>query len=246
MGSVFLPEPDGPGHPPQLGVDRRPTVDELKLLAATLPAQPLHLAAALSGVRTSGSWWGSERRSCWADAVQLCRDVAAELSVPIELVHGQRAPWHPGRCALVVMSNTVVGAAGELHPKVCTSYRVPPRTAAAELDLSALLAQAVDTVPAPKLSAFPVGKEDVALVVDHDIPAADVAAALRRGAGELLESLRLFDVYVGEQVPAGKKSLAFALRFRAADHTLSEAEIKAARDAAVTAAHDSVAAVLRA
>jgi phenylalanyl-tRNA synthetase beta chain len=245
MGSVFLPEPDGPGRPPQLGVDRRPTVEELKLLAATLPAQPDYLVAALAGLRTPGSWWGSERHGCWADAIQLCREVTAELSVPIELVPGRRAPWHPGRCALVVVADTVVGAAGELHPKVCSAYGVPPRAAVAELDLSALLAQAADTVLAPALSPFPVGKADVALVVDASVPAADVAAALRRGAGEALESLRLFDVYSGEQVAPGRKSLAFALRFRAADHTLSEAEIKAARDAAVAAAHDSVAAVLR-
>jgi phenylalanyl-tRNA synthetase beta chain len=245
-GSVFLPEPAGPGQPPPLGVDRRPSVDELKLLAATLPAQPLHLGAVLAGVRTAGSWWGSERRSCWADAIELCREVGTELGVPVELVAGQRAPWHPGRCALVVVSDTVVGAAGELHPKVCSAYAVPARSAAAEINLSALLAQAAEIVASPALSPFPVAKEDVALVVAESVPAAEVAAALRRGAGALLESMRLFDVYAGQQVPAGKKSLAFALRFRAADHTLSEAEIKAARDAAVAAAAEDVDAALRA
>jgi phenylalanyl-tRNA synthetase beta chain len=90
-----------------------------------------------------------------------------------------------------------------------------------------------------------VGKEDVALVVDAGVTAAVVEKALRVGAGELLESLRLFDVYVGEQVGAGKKSLAFSLRFRAPDRTLTDGEIKAARDAAVRAAAEHLGAVLR-
>lgn len=245
IGSVFRPEPAGPGLPPDLGVDRRPTDEELKQLAATLPAQPLHLGVVLSGLRIPGSWWGSDRKSCWADAVEVCREVAAELGVPAEIVAGQHAPWHPGRCALVVVSETVVGTAGELHPRVCAAYGVPPRTAAAELNLSVLLSHAVDVVAAPILSPYPVGKEDVALVVDASVPVAEVEAALRHGAGSLLESLRLFDVYTGEQAGAGKKSLAFALRFRSPDHTLSDAEIKAARDAAVQAAGTAVGAVLR-
>ncbi len=246
MGSVFLPDRDGPPTPPDLPVDRRPTTEELKQLAATLPAQPLHLAATLSGQRAPASWWGLARSSGWADAVQLCRDVAAELGVPAEVIAGQRAPWHPGRCALLVVSDAVVGAAGELHPRVCAAYGVAPRTAAAELDLSALLSQAAAVrVAAPELSPYPLAKEDVALVVDRQVPAAEVAAALRRGAGELLESLRLFDVYAGEQVGEGKKSLAFSLRFRAADHTLTDAEIKRSRDAAVSAAGRAVGAVQR-
>jgi phenylalanyl-tRNA synthetase beta chain len=90
-----------------------------------------------------------------------------------------------------------------------------------------------------------VAKEDVALVVDESVPAADVESALRSGAGDLLESIRLFDVYTGPQVGAGKKSLAFALRFRASDRTLTEAEASAARDAAVASAASAVGAVQR-
>ncbi|MBA3308991.1 MAG: phenylalanine--tRNA ligase subunit beta, partial [Nocardioidaceae bacterium] len=114
-----------------------------------------------------------------------------------------------------------------------------------ELDLDAVLAHAVDLVAAPRFSTYPVGKEDVALVVDADVPASAVEAALREGAGELLESVRLFDVYTGEQVAAGRKSLAYALRFRAPDRTLTETEIKAARDAAVGSAASRVGAVQR-
>ena len=95
-------------------------------------------------------------------------------------------------------------------------------------------------------STYPVAKEDVALVVDAAVPAAAVGRRLREGAGALLESVRLFDVYTGEQSAAGTKSLAFALRFRAPDRTLTEAETAAARDAAVAAVVREFGAVQRA
>jgi phenylalanyl-tRNA synthetase beta chain len=119
---------------------------------------------------------------------------------------------------------------------VCQAFGLPPRTAVAEVDLTVLLEHAVAVVAAPSLSSFPVAKEDVALVVDADLPAQTLAETLREGAGELCESVRLFDVYTGEQIGAGRKSLAFALRFRAPDRTLTEAETAAARDAAVALA----------
>jgi phenylalanyl-tRNA synthetase beta chain len=107
------------------------------------------------------------------------------------------------------------------------------------------MSRALDVRPAPEFSLQPVAKEDVALVVDDGVPASVVEAALREGAGELLESIRLFDVYTGPQAGAGKKSLAFALRFRAADRTLTEAEAGAARAAAVASAASAVGAVQR-
>ncbi len=139
----------------------------------------------------------------------------------------------------------MIGHAGELHPTVCRATGLPARSAALELDLDALLDAARDVVPGPVLSSYPVAKEDVALVVDAAVRAADLEAALREGAGDLLESIRLFDVYTGEQVEAGKKSLAFALRFRAPDRTLTEDETSAARDAAVATAAERCGAVQR-
>ena len=102
-----------------------------------------------------------------------------------------------------------------------------------------------DVVPGPEFSTYPVAKEDVALVVDASVAAADIEAALREGAGALLESVRLFDVYTGDQVGAGKKSLAFAMRFRAPDRTLKEGEAGAARDSAVAKAAERCGAVQR-
>jgi phenylalanyl-tRNA synthetase beta chain len=245
LGSVFLPGLAGRPKAPTLGVDRAPTLDEQKELAAALPDQPLHVAVVLAGAHGESGWWGGGRPASWADAVEAAREIGRALGLEVTLQSAQHAPWHPGRCALVLVDETPVGYAGELHPKVCTAFGVPARTCAVELDLDALMLQAPDITLAPTFSTFPVGKEDVALVVDETVPAADVEAALRDGAGELLESVRLFDVYTGEQVGASKKSLAYSLRFRAPDRTLTETEIKAARDAAVAKAAERTGAVQR-
>lgn len=140
----------------------------------------------------------------------------------------------------------VVGHAGELHPRVLKTLGLPARTCAMELDLDALERVGDDIPQAPGISTFPVATQDVALVVDAFVPASEVEAALREGAGELLESIRLFDVYDNaEQLGEGRKSLAYALRFRAKDRTLTVDEASAARDAAVALAGERVGAVLR-
>jgi phenylalanyl-tRNA synthetase beta chain len=245
MGSVFLPLPGERPKAPRLGVDRRPTVEEFKQLEAALPDQPLHLGVVVSGLRSQSGWWGPGTPAGWADAVQACRTVARSLGIDVDIVRAQHAPWHPGRCGQVIVGETVAGYAGELHPRVCVAYGLRPRTAAAELDLDVLLHHAVEITPAPVFSTYPVVKEDVALIVDADVSAADVEAGLRAGAGPLLESVRLFDVYAGEQIGAGKKSLAYALRFRAPDRTLTEAEVREAVDAAVSCAASETGAVQR-
>ena len=243
LGTVTLPHA-GQGTE-ILPVDRRPTEGELDDLVKGLPDQPLHLGIVASGHRLRSGWWGPGRPVEWSDALAGVREVADALQVPIEVRSGSRAPWHPGRCAEVVAGGRVVGRAGELHPRVCTAWGVPPRTVAAEVDLGRLLELAPEDTVAPRLSHYPVAKEDVALVVDAAVTVAEVEAALREGAGELLESVRLFDVYTGSQVGEGRKSLAFALRFRAPDRTLTEGEAGAARDAAVALAADRCGAVQR-
>ncbi|HEY6933658.1 MAG TPA: phenylalanine--tRNA ligase subunit beta [Marmoricola sp.] len=237
--------PHGGRGAPVLPVDRRPTEGEWDDLNKALPAQPLHLALALCGDQDRGGWWGAGRQACWADAVQAVRDVATALGVEVDVRAAGRAPWHPGRCAEIVVGDATIGHAGELHPRVCKAFGVPARTAVAEIDLDVLLQHAVTIPPAPELSTYPVAKEDVALVVDASVPAAVVAATLREGAGPLCESVRLFDIYTGAQVGEGRKSLAFALRFRAPDRTLTEAETAQAREAAVALAVERHGAVRR-
>jgi phenylalanyl-tRNA synthetase beta chain len=244
-GSVFRPD-ERPAAAPIYGVSSRPSVEELERLESAVPHQPRHLALVLAGDREPAGWWGEARPTSWADAIGAIRRLGAVVSVDLTVSAAHRAPWHPGRCAEVRIGDVVVGHAGELHPKVCKAYDLPARIAAAEVDLELLLSASPLIVAAPSISTYPVAKEDVALVVDASVPAADVEAALREGAGELLERIRLFDVYTGDPVPRGKKSLAFALRFRAPDRTLTEAETGAARDAAVTLAARRVGAEQRA
>ncbi|TQJ86867.1 phenylalanine--tRNA ligase subunit beta [Streptomyces sp. SLBN-31] len=233
-----------------LPVDRRPTDEEIAGLDAALPDQPRHVAAVLAGAREQAGWWGRGRPADWADAVEAGRAVAREAGARLQVRKGQYGPWHPGRCAeFTVVADgveTVVGHAGELHPRVVKALGLPERTCAVELNLDALERVGDDTPQAPSISTFPVATQDVALVVDKFVPAADVEAALREGAGELLESIRLFDVYENEeQLGEGRKSLAYALRFRADDRTLTVDEASAARDAAVAVAGDRTGAVLR-
>jgi phenylalanyl-tRNA synthetase beta chain len=242
-GTVAFPVDRGPT--PIYGVDWRPSQDELTKMLSTIPEQPLHLAVVLAGERERSGWWGDGRRAGWSDAIALVRRLADELSVALEVRSAAYAPWHPGRCAALFVDGAALGHAGELHPQVCRAVGVPARTAAVEIDLDVLMASAPEVVSGPRFSTYPVAKEDVALVVAEAVTSAEVEAALREGAGDLLESVRLFDVYTGAQVGEGRKSLAFALRFRAPDRTLTEAETGAARDAAVAVAAQRCGAVQR-
>lgn len=247
-GLVFRPTGQEQ-KPVRLPVDRRPTDAEVAELNATLPAQPRHAAVVLSGGREQAGWWGKGRPADWADAVEAARTLAREAGAELIVDQGQYGPWHPGRCAelKVVIDGdiVVVGHAGELHPRVVKALSLPARTCAMELDLDRLEEAGEGTLTAPRISTFPVATQDVALVVDDEVPAAVVQYFLQGGAGELLESIRLFDVFTGEQLGEGKKSLAYALRFRAPDRTLTVEEATAARDAAVALAAEHTGAVLR-
>ncbi|AEI12462.1 phenylalanine--tRNA ligase subunit beta [Cellulomonas gilvus] len=253
LGLVTLPTP-GAGAAPALPGAVRPSPEDLDALRAAVPHQPRHVAGVLAGRLEPAGVWGDGRRADHGDAIDAVRRVAQVVGVDVRLVADQgRAPWHPGRCARVeTAQGVVVGWAGELHPNVVAAHDLPARAAAFELDLDALLAAAPrDAFQARAVSTFPVAKEDVALVVPADVPAADVLAAVRAGAaasaaGDVVEDVRLFDVYEGDQVPAGHRSLAFALRLRAADRTLTAAETAAVRESVVAEAATRFSATLRA
>ncbi|MEV0458570.1 phenylalanine--tRNA ligase subunit beta [Catellatospora methionotrophica] len=245
QGLVFLPDLSA-GVPPVMGVTGRPDPALWEKANASVPVQPWHVAVVLAGEFERSGWWGPGRAASWSDAVQAAREVLAAAAVPdasIGVAAVQQAPWHPGRCAAISVDGAVVGYAGELHPAVCAALELPKRTCAMELNLDAV--PLPKPTPPPVFSTFPPALIDVALVLPSEVPAAQVEAALAEGAGQLLESVRLFDVYTSEQLGAGQRSLAYKLTFRAPDRTLTVEEAVAARDAAVAVTAQRFGAVLR-
>ena len=222
---------------------RRPTDAEIALLDSSLPHQPVHVGAVLCGLREPRGPWGPGRPVEAADAFEAVRVIARACGVAVTLRPAQHLPWHPGRCAEVLVDSVVVGHAGQLHPGVVERAGLPKGSCAVELDLDAV--PIVESLPAPRVSPFPAVFQDLSLVVGAEVPAQDVIDAVRDGAGELLEDVALFDVYTGPQVGEGRKSLTLALRFRAADRTLAEAEASSARDAALATAAELLGAQLR-
>ncbi len=223
--------------------DRRPTDAEIALLDEALPQQPVHVGVVLAGLREPRGPWGPGRAVEAADAFDAVRVIARAAGVDVELRPAQYLPWHPGRCAEVVIDGRVIGHAGQLHPAVLERCGLPKGTCAAELDIDAIAFGS--TLPSPRVSPFPAVFQDVSLVVDAEVAAQGVIDAVRDGAGDLLEDIALFDVYTGPQIGAGRKSLTLALRFRATDRTLTEDEASAARDAGVAAAGQRFGAALR-
>ncbi|OHU19110.1 phenylalanine--tRNA ligase subunit beta [Mycobacteroides franklinii] len=229
---------------PLLDVSDRPSEAQLNALLESLPAQPVHVALVLTGAREPSGPWGRGRAADVTDALEAARIIGRAAYVDLTLRAGEELPWHPGRCAQIVVDDQVIGHAGELHPAVIERLGLPKRTCALELNLDAL--PATNPLPAPRISPFPAVHQDVSLVVTDTVPADAVTNALRDGAGELIEDVRLVEVYTGPQVGEGNKSLNFRLRFRAADRTLTEDEATAARMAAVASAAERVGATQRA
>jgi len=248
LGAVFLATGDAR---PELmpSVATRPSDAEIADLFARLPDQPRHLGVVLTGHWLPTRWDAQAEPVSWRHAMALAEAASSAAGVVCVRRAAEQAPWHPGRCAQfgVVGVDTFVpfGWAGELHPSAVAAWGLPAGACAVELDVDALLSlgrpEAGELV---SLSASPAVKQDVALVVDDTVPAAAVERALRLGAGPLLESISLFDVFTGPQLGSGRKSLAYSLVFRA-DRTLTEAEASQARDAAVASATQATGAVLR-
>lgn len=230
---------------PILGVDDKPSAQELEDLLAQIPAQPLHLAGILTGQWVPAGWQGDGRAADWADAVAIVRQLCDMLRVEVTVEAAQYAPWHPGQCARFFVAGELLGHAGALHPKAVEALQLPEGAVAFEINVDVLVQASQARVLPEPLSTFGVVKEDIALIVDDSVTAADVEAALREGGGALLESVKLFDVYTGDKLGDGKRSLAFALRMRAPNRTMNAQESAQVRGAAVAVAEHRFEAVLR-
>ncbi|MGN0146728.1 MAG: phenylalanine--tRNA ligase subunit beta [Arthrobacter koreensis] len=242
---VFLPgEQNGTESIPPLGV--RPSEEVLDGLYNGIPDQPLHIGVLFTGHESPAGAGHTPRAWDWADAVDTARLMGDVLGVELVISQGEHQAFHPGRTARISLrSGETVGYAGELHPKLLAARDMPARTVALELNADALFDAAPDVIVAKEISTFPATTQDVALIVAAEIPAESVLETLREGAGDLLEDIALFDVYTGKGIDEGQKSLAFALRFRAPDRTLTADEASESRAAAVALAAERFGAVQR-
>ena len=213
-----------------------------------LPDEPIFLAIALTGLRQPAAW--DNARPPYFDFYdlkgileELCNDLHVHA---LRVQPAQHPSLHPGKCAALYSGENRLGVFGELHPLVKEQYDllVPP-VLVAELDVQALLASRQlrrETRPVP---VFPPVLEDIAVIVDENLPAVEVEKAIWEGGGKMLVSVRLFDIYRGDQIGEGKKSLAYNLAYQAADHTLSAAEAAQIRQRIIRRLEQQVNARLR-
>jgi phenylalanyl-tRNA synthetase beta chain len=196
-----------------------------------LPDEPRRLAIALCG-RRDRAFWGEPQGATvqgmdFYDLKGIVEALLADLHTATAGYRPAKPSYlHPGKAAEVVVGNRVLGVFGELHPKVAEAYGLAGRSVlVADLDLEQLQAVVPPRhayVPIPR---FPAALRDIAVVVESSIPGERVEAEIRSQAGDLLREVRLFDVYQGESIPAGSKSLAYALTYQAEDRTLTDKEV---------------------
>jgi phenylalanyl-tRNA synthetase beta chain len=243
QGSVFISSSSkSPSFPDTSG---RPSQEQISNLDASIPKQPRHLAGLFLGSRlgqqpgTKSVAFGVE------DALQAARIIGQAVGVELGLVQSKPKGMHTGRSADILVDGRVVGFVGELNPAITKANDLPRTVGVFEINLDELFALAPQSVVASPIGTLPAATQDLSLVVSQEIPAAEVLAAVQEGSGELLEEISLTDDYRGANIPAGTKSLTFALRFRAMDRTLTQAEATEARDAGVELARQRFSAEIR-
>ncbi len=246
IGAVFLPEPGvayGTESIP-LGA-ARPDDDTISALEASIPPQPWHVAGLFLGDALPKQPGAAAVPTSLTDALDAVRQLSLALAVEISVSTGSHPALHPGRTAELRVGDRVVGFAGELLPSLARELDLPRVVAVVELDVDALIQlgslQAIPT----SIGTLPAATQDLSLVVPLQAPAGEVLAAVVAGAGELLENARLVDDYRGAGLPEGRKSLTFALRFRAPDRTLTAAEASEAKLAGAARAAELFGATVR-
>jgi phenylalanyl-tRNA synthetase beta chain len=218
----------------------------LPVRGGALPDEPLTLGVLLAGQAPAGRFDDPRRPFDFADAKGVAEGLVAALGVPgVGYRAEEPPPYHPGRCAAVLLEDRPVGLLGQLHPRVAVAWELPAATFAVELELAPLLAAVPRMRPAPTPSPYPELTFDVAFLVPPGVAASDLEAALREAGGDLLTRLTLFDAYEGPPLPPGHRNLAYRVALQAADRTLTDADGAAIRDRMAAQAAARTQAVLR-
>ena len=240
VGSVFR-NTSNASNPVMPDTAKRPSAKSIAQIYESVPKQMLFVGGVMTGEKIKSGWQGTGNTFEWSDAVAEAISIIESTGNTYEILNTELAPWHPGRCAEIRVGGKAVAHAGELHPRVCTNLNLPERTCVFAVIISELPVLTQST--SPKIWNFPAAVQDVALIVSPNVSAEALKQSLIRGAGQLLESIELFDRY--DQIGNGQISLAYTLTFRASDRTLTSDEVAKFRDSAVAMATKDHAAVLR-
>jgi phenylalanyl-tRNA synthetase beta chain len=214
-----------------------------------LPDEPRRLAILMSGARSPRGWQPADRAPMdFFDVKGVVEELADALAVSgMAFEPGKHDALRPGRTARVLVDGAPVGWIGELHPAVAERFDLEgPGVVVAELELDPILAKAVERNPTRAVPVYPPVKEDLAFVLDRSVPVARVLEVIRASGGPMLAGATLFDEYAGEQVGAGKRSLAFSLTYQAPDRSLNDSDAKKIRERISAALTNELAATLRA
>jgi phenylalanyl-tRNA synthetase beta chain len=226
IGPVFYPQPD---H--------------------ELPAEPIRLAVALRGPRELPGWDRPQEKSPldFYDLKGILESLLGALHLPdVSFTPAEDPRFHPGRSAQVRSQEAVLGVFGELHSLIKGHYDVGEAPVlAGDFDLEQVIARVPDLWTLEPVPVFPPVLEDIAVVVEEGLPAAQVETAIRQAGGAMLTGVRLFDIFRGEQIGAGKKSLAYSLTYQAPDRTLTDAEAAQIRQRVVRRLEQDLGARLR-
>jgi phenylalanyl-tRNA synthetase beta chain len=244
IGSIFQPAPSSAEVELPIG-GAIPSSNQLKALGNSVPTQPIALAALMLGDRVGQQVGKTSTRSSYLDAIGAVRALASLLSMEIKVEQVTQRGFHPGRTAAISSAGVLVGYAGEIHPEITANYDLPRQVSFFELNLDALIQSVPDLVTALPIHTLPAATQDLSLVIDVAVPAAEVLDLIRESAGELLEEVVLVDDFRGGNLKGSEKSLTFSLRFRAIDRTLTQVEATEAKDAAVQAANARFGATIR-
>lgn len=214
-----------------------------------LPEEPLRLGILLTGPR-SQAWWGSAASAGDMDFFDLKGVVESLLHAlhisNFSMERGTHSSFHPGRSADLLVAGANIGSFGELHPEVASRFRLTDtKVMYGEFAVEPLVRQHQRLHAIEALPTTPAVLEDIALVVNADTPASEVEAVIRQAGGRLLKEALLFDVYTGDQIPAGKKSLAYALTYQDENRTLTDKNAAKIRRKIIGAARHRLKAELR-
>ncbi|MCX5759562.1 MAG: phenylalanine--tRNA ligase subunit beta, partial [Candidatus Hydrogenedentes bacterium] len=211
----------------------------------TLPKQELRAGVVLSGHDGAKQWSRPQALLDFYDLKGYCEAILDFFGVKAAFEDAEFGPFQPGQCGKVVAGDKTLGHLGQIRDAILKTYDVEQPVYVLELDLETLLTSPIPVQPFEAIPTFPPSRRDMAVLVDGDVPAGALRDAALEAGGKLLESVEIFDVYSGKQVPGGKKSIALSLVFQSAEKTLTDAETQKAWDRILKRLETGFAAELR-